>query len=407
LNPIEFIVSDFSRYAGSRGAVRYSILDLFMVKEQSKNPDYVLLGIVATILALGILILSSASAQLSQAKFHDSYYLLGHQLLMGILPGLLLGLALYKVPLSFLRKFAPLFIFGVVALLILVFVPQLGFGASGAQRWIHLGFASVQPSEILKLVFIIYLASWLSSRTGHIGLPRASPQSNAPGNTLWAFLLVVGFIGVLLVKQPDLSTFGIVALVAVAMYFLSGMPLRHTFFIIISGAALLLALVYSEPYRFQRLSAWLSPESDPMGKSFQASQALIIAGSGGAFGQGFGSSSSKYTLLPELIGDSVFAPYAQEVGFAGSFLLVALFALFAWRGFSIAQSRRTEKFEYLTALGITLWIVLQAMVNISSTIGLIPLSGIPLPFVSYGGTAIAMELAAAGILLNISRHRQT
>jgi Bacterial cell division membrane protein len=139
-----------------------------------------------------------------------------------------------------------------------------------------------------------------------------------------------------------------------------------------------------------------------MGKSFQSSQALMIAGSGGVFGQGFGSSSSKYALLPELIGDSVFAPYAQELGFAGGVMLVVIFAVFAWRGFLIAR-KSSGKFEYLVAFGITFWIVLQAMVNISSTIGLIPLSGIPLPFISYGGTAIAIELAAVGFLLNISR----
>ncbi|UMX47434.1 MAG: putative lipid II flippase FtsW [Candidatus Nealsonbacteria bacterium DGGOD1a] len=372
-----------------------------MTKEQPKNPDFVLLAVIITMMVLGILILSSASAMLAQSKFHYSYYLIKHQAMMGILPGFFLGFLAYKIPLGLVRKFAPLFLLAAVSLLILVFVPGFGFSAGGAQRWIHLGFASIQPSEVLKLVFIVYLASWLSSRIAG----RKNSKTDF-SNTLGAFLLVIGLVGFLLLKQPDLSTFGIVVVTAFAMYFLSGTPLRHTFLMVGVGVLALLVLVYSEPYRLDRLSSWLSPESDPLGKNFQANQALIIVGSGGVFGQGLGSSSSKYTLLPELIGDSVFAPYAQELGFAGSLLLVGLFVLFAWRGFSVARASN-DKFEYLLACGIIVWITLQAVINISSTTGLIPLSGIPLPFISYGGTAIAVELAAAGLLLNISRQSRS
>jgi cell division protein FtsW len=370
-----------------------------MLKEQLKNPDYVLLAAATTMLILGILILSSASALLSQSRFHDSYYLIKHQLLHGILPGLILGLIAYKIPLGFLRKFAPLLLLGTAGLLLLIFISPLGFSAGGAQRWIHLGFVSVQPSEILKLTFIIYLASWLSSRAG------AAAKKSAKGEfkiTLAGFLVVIGIIGILLIKQPDLSTFGVVTLTAFGMYFLAGTPLKHTFFIILLGIGALLLLVYHSEYRLERFSAWLSPEADPMGSNFQSTQALIITGSGGVLGQGFGSSSQKYALLPELIGDSIFAPYAQEVGFAGGVLLVALFSIFVWRGFYIARGAR-EKFDFLTASGITIWIALQSTINISSTTGIIPLSGIPLPFISYGGTAIAVELAAVGLILNISR----
>jgi cell division protein FtsW len=147
----------------------------------------------------------------------------------------------------------------------------------------------------------------------------------------------------------------------------------------------------------------MSPESDPMGKGFQSEQAMISVGSGGIFGQGFGASSQKYAFLPELIGDSVFAPYAHQLGFAGGVISVGIFMIFAWRGFLIARASRS-KFEYLTACGIVFWIVVQAMVNISSTVRIVPLTGIPLPFISYGGTAIIMELVAVGLLLNISRH---
>jgi cell division protein FtsW len=375
-----------------------------MIKEQSKNPDFILLGAVATAVILGVLILSSASALLSQSKYQDSYYLIRHQLLLGIIPGLIAAAIAYKFPIDFLRKGAIFFLLTSVVLLLMIFVPHIGFSSGGAQRWVHLGFATVQPSEILKPIFIIYLASWLASRISRAaGRRNAKPESEF-GNTLWAFLVLVGFIGFLLIKQPDLSTFGIVALTAFAMYFFADTPLKHTFFMIAVGGAILLALVYFEPYRLERFSSWMSPASDPLGKSFQANQALILSGSGSLFGEGFGSSSSKSSMLPEMIGDSVFAPYAQEVGFAGCILLVAIFAVFAWRGFRVARLSG-DKFEYLVACGITVWITLQALINMSSTLRLIPLSGVPLPFISYGGTAVAMELAAVGLLLNISRHR--
>jgi len=372
-----------------------------MVKDQTKSPDFFLLAAISAIMVLGVLILSSASALFSQSQYQDSYYLIRHQLVMGVLPGMILAVIAYKIPLIWLRKMAPFMLLGSVFLLIMIFIPGIGFSAGGAQRWIHLGFATIQPSEVLKPVFIIYLASWLAARFDDSKSYKKTVKKNF-GSTFAAFLMVVSLIGALLIKQPDLSTFGIVALVAFGMYFLAGTPFRHSLFMIVAGVLLLTALVAFEPYRLERLSSWLSPQTDPLGKSFQSNQALIIVGSGGAFGQGLGSSSSKYTLLPELIGDSVFAPYSHEIGFVGCFLLMALFVLFAWRGFLIARLSR-DKFENLIVSGIVIWICLQSVINISSTTGLIPLSGVPLPFISYGGTAVAMELAAIGLILNISR----
>lgn len=371
-----------------------------MIKERSEKPDFILLAAVTAAVILGVLILSSASALLSQSKYHDSYYLIRHQLIMGIFPGVAAGILAYKVPLRFMRKWAPFLLLMCVSLLILVFIPGIGFSAGGAQRWINLGVATLQPSELLKLAFIVYLASWLASRTRRAAVKKESRQTFA--NTLAAFAVVVGFIGFLLIKQPDLSTFGVIALTAFVMYFLSQTPLKHALLIGLAGALLLAILVFFEPYRLSRLLSWISPESDPLGKSFQSKQALMLSGSGGILGQGMGSSSQKYTLLPELIGDSIFAPYAHEFGLIGGLALIIIFMIFAWRGFLIAKKSR-DKFEYLTAFGITFWIVLQAMINISATIGLLPLSGIPLPFISYGGTAIAVELTAVGVLLNISR----
>ena len=307
----------------------------------------------------------------------------------------------YKIGSETIRKMAPLLLLLTLILMALVFVPGLGFRAGGAQRWINIGSVTLQPSEFLKLTFILYLASWLTAKTESAGGKKNKKKEF--GETLLPFFVVVGAVGVFLIAQPDISTFGIIGLTAFILYFFSDTPLRHSFLTVAIGAICLMALVWLEPYRVDRFMSWLFPEMDPMGSSFQPNQALITAGSGGAFGQGFGSSSLTAAHIPELIGDSIFAPYAMETGFAGCLILVLLFGFFFWRGFRIAKQTE-DKFTRLTALGITFWIAVQTFINISSTIRLIPLSGVPLPFVSYGGSAILAELAAVGILLNASRH---
>jgi len=372
--------------------------------ENSQKIDFILLSAVAAIVVLGILILSSASAFLSQAKYHDSYYLLKHQLLLGVFPGLLLGFVAFKIPVDWFRKFAPYLMVLMVLSLIAVFVPVLGKQAGGAQRWIQIGSQSVQPSEILKFIFVIYLASWLSTHSlKHPGMRKKNSGDEAPISPLAPFLVVLGLVGVLVIMQPDLSTFGIIASAAVCMYFAAGTPIKHLFFIAVAGSLILLALVYLEPYRWSRFASWMSPQADPMGSGFQANQALIIASSGGVLGQGFGSTASKYTMLPELIGDSVFAPYAAETGFVGCILLVSLYAVFVWRCLLIA-GKSSGPFERLASVGVAVWFAVQSVLNIASTLRLVPLSGVPLPLISYGGTAMMVELTATGFMLNLSRH---
>lgn len=375
-----------------------------MIKTHLHRPDFFLLASVGIITILGVLILSSASASFSLAKYDDSYYLLWHQIVFGIIPGLILGFIAYKTPIEVIRKLAPLLILATLVLLVMVFSPNFGISAKGAQRWIYLGFTSIQPSEILKLTFILYLASWLTSHTEKSGA-RVKTKKKEFSNTFFAFLAVIVVIGILLVLQPDISTFGIIAVTACCMYFLSDTPFRHTMLIVSLGAAVLFALVCFQPHALDRFMAWWSPTSDPMGKSFQPNQALIMVGSGGLFGQGFGSSSSKYSLLPELVGDSIFASYAQETGFIGTAILIVLFAFFVWRSYRVAM-QNDDKFSRLTVMGITIWITVQSFINMASTTRLIPLSGVPLPFMSYGGTAMMAEIAAIGIILNISRHRR-
>lgn len=372
------------------------------MKENLQKTDFILLSVVAAIVVLGVLILSSASAFLAQAKFHDSYYLLKHQLLSGVLPGVLLGFMAYRVPVEWFRKFAPYLMVAVIIALAMVFIPFFRVQAGGAQRWIHIGFATIQPSEILKLIFVIYLASWLSTHSIRRPIKKKIERDYNGIGPLLPFLAVLSLVGVLVILQPDLSTFGIIAAIAVSMYFAAGTPLRHLVFIAVGGSLIFLALVYFEPYRLDRFSSWLLPQADPMGSGFQANQALIIASSGGIFGQGFGAIASKYALLPELIGDSVFAPFAAETGFVGCILLIVLYVVFVWRCLLIAV-RSSTSFERLAAVGIAAWFSVQSVLNIGSTLHLVPLSGVPLPLISYGGTAMMIELIAVGFMLNLSR----
>lgn len=357
---------------------------------QGSAPDYILLGVVVVLMILGILILANVSAPLSVERFGTTYYFLNHQLLFGFLPGLILAFLLFRVRLDLVKKWAPLFLLINLILLALVFLPGLGVEFRGANRWINFGHFSFQPSEFLKLTFILYLAAWLK------GLMWVDSQ------TFLVFLAVIGVIGLLLIFQPDISTLGIIILVAGLMYFLAKTPLWQSFLLIFIIAASLFSLIKLVPYRAARFLVFLNPAADPMGMGYQIKQALITAGSSGIFGLGLGMSQMKFGFLPQSIADSIFAIFAEETGFIGSTFLIFLFLIFLWRGFRIGKLCQ-DKFSQLTAWGITSWICLQSFMNIGAMIGVLPLTGIPLPFISYGGSALIVELAGVGILLNISK----
>ncbi len=363
------------------------------------KPDYFLLGTVLILVALGIIILASVSAPLSQENFNNTYYFLNHQLLFGLLLGLILGFFAFKIRLDLLKKLAPVLILLNLIMLAMVFLPKIGAGAGGASRWLTIGPFSLQPSEFLKITFILYLAAWLSSRTEKNILEKTKGAFN---QTFIVFLIVMSLVSLLLVFQPDISTLGIIAIVAVIMYFISNTPLWQTFSIILIGITTLFTLIKLAPYRLNRIAVFFNSGIDPMGIGFQIKQALITIGSGGLAGLGLGMSHLQLSFLPESISDSIFAIMAKEMGFIGSFILIALFLIFLWRGFKIGKTSQ-DKFSQLTAIGISSWIVIQAFINIGSMIEILPLTGIPLPFIGYGGSALVTELIGVGILLNISK----
>lgn len=365
---------------------------------RNRSPDIVLLAISCALVFFGILILASVSSSFSVQKFGTTFYFFSHQLVYGLLPGLLLGALAFFFPLQKLKKLSfPLLLFSML-LLALTFVPGVGGEIKGAYRWIFLGPISFQPSEFLKLTFIVYTAAWLSSRTEK----KALQSSRGATNTLLFFGSILAVLSIFLVLQPDISTLGILSVTGVAIYFLASTPLWHTGAMLLGGAGLLFFLIHLAPYRFSRLAVFLDSSLDPLGKGYQIKQALIGIGSGGLTGVGLGLSFQKFGILPEPISDSIFAIFAEEMGFLGGVLLLIVFLAFAWKSFFIAQ-RVQDSFARLTALGITFWITLQALVNIGSMTGILPLAGIPLPFISYGGSALLTELIALGILLNISK----
>ena len=356
----------------------------------AKKIDLILLGTTGALLIFGILMIANISASFSIEKFGTTYYYLNHQL-MNILIGLILGFTAFKIKLALLKKWAPFLLLGNLALMLMVFLPAIGVSAGGATRWLNLGFISLQPSEFLKLTFILYLASWLNTRT-----------SSKNKLTFLAFLMVIVVIGVFLFLQKDQSTFIIILLVATILYFVAQTPFWHIVILFLMGTGALALFGSSASYRMKRILVFLKPETDPMGIGYQIKQALIAVGSGGIFGLGLGMSQQKFGFLPASMTDSIFAITAEETGFLGCFVLIALFLTFLWRGFRIGKNSR-DNFLKFTAFGITSWILVQTLINISSMTGLFPLAGIPLPFFSYGGSAIIAELIGVGILLNISK----
>lgn len=363
------------------------------------KPDYVLIIVTIILIILGIIILANVSAPLSVERFGTTYYFLKHQLLFGFLPGLILAFLAFRIGLGFLKKWAPILLLINLVFLGMVFFPKIGIEYGGAARWIDFGPISLQPAEFLKLTFILYLASWLTSRTEKTNLQKSKKVFS---QTLIAFLILISLISLFLIFQPNISILGITFLVAALIYFLARTPPWHIILIILIGIGSLISLIKLAPYRMERILVFFNPEVDPMGIGYQIKQALIAVGSGGIFGQGLGLSQLKFGFLPQSISDSIFAVFAEETGFIGSSILIFLFLIFFWRGLRIGKLSQ-DKFSQLTAWGVTIWICLQGFINIGAMIGILPLTGIPLPFISYGGSALVSELIGIGILLNISR----
>lgn len=364
--------------------------------KHQKKYDKILLATVFLLSVFGLIMISSASVVVSYNNFGYNHYYLFHQLVYGFIPGMILLFLFQKIDYHIFKKYALIFLILTIVLLFLVFVPSFGYDLKGANRWINIGDFSFQPSEIAKLTFILYLAAWLE---------RKGKDIKNFSEMLVPFVILIIVVAVPLIMQPDVGTLSVIILTAVIIYFIAGARLSHIFILGLGGVAALFALIKIAPYRADRLMVFLHPEIDPQGIGYQINQALLALGSGGFLGLGFGHSRQKFDYLPEPIGDSIFAVTGEETGFVGLMILMALFLIFAMRGFKIA-GQSPDNFGRFTAVGITSWIIFQALINMAAITSLIPLTGIPLPFISYGGSALIVSLTAAGILLNISKYNR-
>lgn len=362
-------------------------------KNSGSKIDFSLLFIVLGLLAYGLIVLYSASTVQSFANFGNTNYYIIHQGLYGALVGLVALYVCSKMDYHLWQKYLPALIFISLFLLMLVKVPGLGVPAGGAWRWVRFGPISFQPAELAKMVIIFYIASWVDKKRGAL---------NDFYYGLLPSLCIVGLFAALILWQPDFGTMLVLLLVSFFMLFAAGIDWKYFFYSLMGGALALYVFIKIEPYRLKRLATFLNPALDPKGISYQINQGLLAIGSGGWWGFGYGLSRQKHNYLPAAINDSVFAVFAEELGFFRVLVAVGLFAAFAYKGIQIAKNA-PDTFGRMVAIGITCWITFQALVNIAAILNLVPLTGIPLPFFSYGSTALIANLAGVGILLNISR----
>ena len=358
------------------------------LRSQKKGPDLILLISILILVIFGLIMVYDASAVQGLKEFKDSYYFIRQQLIwvgLGIASMAFFSQFDYK---KFKAYSLPLILLSFL-LLIAVFIPTLGVSGGGAHRWLRFGLVTIQPAEIIKLTGVIFLAAIFEKKA-----------------RLLPFLILVGAVTIVTaILQRDLgSTFVFVA-TSTLLYFASGAPLWHFLLSLPIGLIGLMGLIFTSSYRSKRILAFLDPFSDQQGFTWHISQVLIALGSGGLLGLGLGHSRQKFQYIPEVSTDSIFGIIGEELGFVGASILIVLFIIVILRGFKITQSCQ-DNFGKILSLGLTLWLGIQVAINLSSMTALLPLTGVPLPFISYGGSALVANLTAVGILLNISKQTQ-
>lgn len=363
-----------------------------MNKESFSKALIVFLASTGILVVFGIVVMTNASIPLSQSNHGESFYYFRHQIIYGIGIGILAFLVASKISKRFLKKISIFIVLLSIGLLVLVFVPQVGYGAGGARRWLDIFGFSFQPSEMAKLAMVIYIAYWLESKKEKLKNPKM----------VLPFLFWLFVVGGLVLIEPDFGTFLLICMVAFSMYFSTGAKMKTILAVSLVGILILGVLMAVEPYRRERISSFFNPSNDMTGRGYQQTQALIAIGSGGVTGLGLGKGIQKYSYLPETVGDSIFAIISEELGFIGTSIIVLIY--FAWMisGIKIASGVQGS-FEKYLVVGVVSWIGLQTFINILGILGMIPFSGIPLPFISYGGSALMIELAAVGLVINAAR----
>lgn len=363
---------------------------------ERQAPDYVLLVTIAAVLAIGVVMVLSASfTTASAAPYHNAYYFFKRQLMWCVLGGGAFLVCL-RVDYWHWRQWAPLVVAGTFFLLLAVLVPGVGHNVLGSRRWLGFGPAVFQPSELAKVTMVIFVSAWLTNNLSRV---RRFFQGALP------VLLIVGAAAGLILMEPDLGTAAALAGTSVVLLYVAGVPVPQFGVIFSLGAVALVAAIFSSPYRAKRFFGFLHPQAHAMTSGYHILQSLYALGSGGLFGVGLGLSRQKYFYLPEQYTDFIFAVLGEELGLIGGLLVLALFGVLIWRGYRIAASA-PDLFGALLAAGLTTMLAVQAIVNIGVVTAVLPVTGIPLPMISYGGSSLIFTLGGLGILANISRYCQ-
>jgi cell division protein FtsW len=363
-------------------------------RSSSTRPDYLITLVVAVLTGAGLVFVYSASFAIGLREFDNVNFFITRQA-VGATIGAIAMFILARMDYRILARWSPLILLAALVGLLMVLTPGIGSNVYGSQRWIQFGpLPPVQPSEFAKLAMVIYIAAWLAAKGDQV---KQFSLGVVP------FVLMVGLVGGLIMLQPDMGTFLVIVLTTSTMFFVAGAALGHVITLAAAGLSGGFLLILVEGYRFDRLMAFLKAEEDPDGRGFQILQLLIALGSGGVRGLGIGESRQKFFYIPGAHTDGIFAIVGEELGFIGALIIVALFVTLVFRGFQTAIHARDE-FGYLLAVGVTCWIAYQTVINIGGITRSLPLTGIPLPFLSYGNNALIATMAAIGVLLSVSRY---
>jgi cell division protein FtsW len=364
-----------------------------VVPTKRTTPDFILMIVTFTLLAIGLIMVYSASAIWAEYKFDDSFFFAKRQTLFAGV-GIVAMFFIMNINYWTWRTWSKTILIVCFVLLLLVLIPGIGNVRNGSRSWIGVGAFSIQPSEFMKLAMIAFLAKYLSERQKLI-------TSFKKGLVPSLGLAFVAFAMIML--QPDLGTGTVMMGTCIVMIFIAGARISHFAFLGLLGVAGFVGLIASAPYRIKRITSFLDPWSDPLGSGFQIIQSLYAIGPGGLFGLGLGESRQKFFYLPEPQTDFIFAILSEELGFIGGSFILILFALLLWRGIRIALGA-PDLYGSFLAVGIIAMVAIQVMINIGVVTGLMPVTGITLPFLSYGGSSLTLMLMAIGVLLNISRY---
>ncbi|GAA0382702.1 putative lipid II flippase FtsW [Bacillus horti] len=357
------------------------------------QPDFIILILTFILTGIGLVMVYSSSQIHAYTGWGDSTYFIKQQVRNGML-GLVVMFVVMNIPYRIYRKFIPLILLGLLVLMTLVFIPGLGVEAKGAQRWLYIGPINLQPSELVKIGLVIYLASIYSKKQEYISDFK---RGVVPP------LVVVAIFFTLILMQRDLGTGMSVIFFTLVMIFCSGAQFKHILGLGILSGIIGSIFIFTQSYRLERFTSFLDPWSDPLGSGFQLTQSLIAIGNGGFLGKGFGNSIQKYMYLPEAHTDFIFAIIAEELGLLGISFILLCYVLLLLRGIRAAV-RCPDSFGTLLGIGIVAMIGVQVLINIAVVSGRLPVTGITLPFLSYGGTSLILTLSSIGILLNVSRY---